>query len=1005
VLLGLCALILMPAVRADVVRGLPFTRSYPLEEIGNVSRGVRLSFDPFGRLALIQEGAYTVLNDTSWVDLADGSAGIGMANAVQGVDGQLYYGGRSSWGTVQRTATGHLRPLPLVPAAPPSWTQTASFDHIVATSDGVYFAGINGGVVFWSFAKREHRFFARPEISTIFRVGNRVFASSHGGPLQYVDCEAGILRDVPGTALRGAAVDLAAELDETHTLIYVRDGRLLVFDGESLSPWDAQLRHDLAGTVTGLRRLIDGGVAVAVTGKGLFFVSPEGEVRLALTTPQYHRIAQLATKEAGVLWMAVEDAIEKVLYRSPVTSFGQRLGLPVSWPQLVHWNDRTVVSTSGRLYQAVPGPPGSPSRFELLPQQLDAGAWAIASNGPSLLVGNVTGVYEAEPDGRFVRIAAVKDVALLAMVGDELCFAIGRTEIAALRWTEGRWTECAPRIPGVVLPVVMHPTRSSVWLESGASKAMRLSLEDGQLKLTTISGLPWAETQWTNVGIVGDTVVLSGSRGGRVFYDEKTQRRRDAPELRDLLNRSPHWITRIKEDESGTLWATHNQGVVTFTPKAGSYEIDTATFDLINDLNPFVVVLPGNEVWFTGSRSLHRVERRQAVPPHAGLQPMLVSVADGRTNVELFDGHSSPAAPLPLRFEQNSLSFRLFAGGYAWRRAPRYEFRLNHGDRWTPLGSGSLLNFSGLSEGSYQLEMRVAQAREPAPQPISFAFQIFPPWHRTWPAYTLYGIGLLAGVVGIVHWSSQRARRRNAVLERLVRQSTGQLKIAMEKLNEETRNAATLAERDRLAGEIHDSLQQGLSGLMLQLDATLKLPSLSPDVRSRLDVARNMVSFTRHEVQHAVWDMESPLLAGTELGEALRKLTALIETGPAAIEVSVSGPPVALPPTTKHHLLRIAQEGITNAVRHASARRISIHLEYRTDEVALAIHDDGIGFDAEQVMTKSIGHFGLRGLRGRAAKISGELRIESAAGRGTLIRVSAPLATPAQPSSHASTAT
>src|SRR5688572_11690170 len=111
----------------------------------------------------------------------------------------------------------------------------------------------------------------------------------------------------------------------------------------------------------------------------------------------------------------------------------------------------------------------------------------------------------------------------------------------------------------------------------------------------------------------------------------------------------------------------------------------------------------------------------------------------------------------------------------------------------------------------------------------------------------------------------------------------------MQQLNEETRNAATVAERNRLAGEIHDSLQQGLSGLILQLDATLKLPALAPDVRSRLLVARNMVSFTRHEVQHAVWDMESPLLDDAELGTALQKMATLISPGTPWVEIKVSG--------------------------------------------------------------------------------------------------------------------
>jgi signal transduction histidine kinase len=209
----------------------------------------------------------------------------------------------------------------------------------------------------------------------------------------------------------------------------------------------------------------------------------------------------------------------------------------------------------------------------------------------------------------------------------------------------------------------------------------------------------------------------------------------------------------------------------------------------------------------------------------------------------------------------------------------------------------------------------------------------------------------------------------------------------MDKLNEETRHTATLAERHRLAGEIHDSVQQGLSGLMLQLDATLKLTPLPEAIRSRLSVARNMVSFTRHEVQQAVWNLESPLLEDTELGDALQKLARLISPGIAEIEVLVSGTPRPLTPTVKHDLLRIAQEALTNAVRHAEPTHVTLRLTYDVDDVELTVTDDGKGFDPAAVLSHGIGHFGLRGLRGRAQKIGGHLDIESTPGLGTCIKV------------------
>src|SRR5690606_4045797 len=127
---------------------------------------------------------------------------------------------------------------------------------------------------------------------------------------------------------------------------------------------------------------------------------------------------------------------------------------------------------------------------------------------------------------------------------------------------------------------------------------------------------------------------------------------------------------------------------------------------------------------------------------------------------------------------------------------------------------------------------------------------------------------------------------------------------------------------------IHDSVQQGLSGMILQLDATLKLATLPPDVRSRLEVARKMVAFTRQEVQQAIWDLESPLLEKADLGDAIRLIAEMVTSGMTHVDFSVQGGPVRLDSASQHHLLRIAQEGITNAVRHSRSERIRVDLRY-----------------------------------------------------------------------------
>jgi signal transduction histidine kinase len=970
-------------------RGLPFSRFYSFEEIGNASRGARLGFDEVGRLAVTNAGCYLVLNDTAWLDRADKEAVTpAMQRIVFGPDGQAYYCAFGSWGTVEQSPQRLLRPHPLRPKSRPAWTLSSNFSEILVVGDAVYFGGYNG-VVYWNRATDDFLFLEVPEVSRIFALGEKVFVSSHRFGIQLVDVPQRRLTPVIAGQGEATCVDQVTALDAGRALVSMMDRRLLQFDGQQLLPWSGSLGEQTVTRVSGLQRLADGSVAVALSGQGLYRLTAQGDLIAAFTTPEYHRITDLATREPGVLWLATESGVEKLLYESALTVFGQRLGLPVSWPQVVSWRDRIVVASGGRLYETMPASsPGAgqlpeTSRFQLVPDQPAEEVWGLAAHDNQLLIGTSAGVFARKADGHFESILPGINVARLVVTGGDLCYVIGLYEITALRFRDGRWSECTARVPGVGYPAVVHASAEAAWIELGANRVARLSVRGTQLHARVLDQFPWADPRWINVGIVDDKVILSGMPAGRVYFDEKQETFTAAPALDQMLRRIPQPITRLKQDDTGVIWAAYDRGLLRIDPKPDGYEVRPESFGRIQDRFPNILLLPGGDVWLGTAQSLYHVDPHLASLPPPRFQPMLVSMIDTRTNRELL----APHPPAKLTYAENSLALRFFAGGYASRQPLGYEYVLHRGDNhWRPANSGSLLTLTDLREGDYRLEVRIA-GQEPQAEPLLFSFTINPPLYRTWYAYALYVLGGTAVVLGVVRWSEHRTRARNVVLENLVSHRTDELRVAMQQLNEETRNAATLAERDRLAGEIHDSLQQGLSGLMLHLDATLKLANLPEDVRTRLGTARNMVSFTRHEVQHAVWDMETPLLQDTELGEALRKLVALISPGGARAEVTVTGQPVELPSATKHHLLRIAQEAITNAVRHAAARTIAIHLAYDASSLTLRITDDGRGFVPSAMLAGGIGHFGLRGLRGRAGKIGGDLQIDSAPGRGTTVLV------------------
>lgn len=262
-----------------------------------------------------------------------------------------------------------------------------------------------------------------------------------------------------------------------------------------------------------------------------------------------------------------------------------------------------------------------------------------------------------------------------------------------------------------------------------------------------------------------------------------------------------------------------------------------------------------------------------------------------------------------------------------------------------------------------------------------------PPW---WNWKYTAGLGTLCVVVFAISFLWIRTLRRR------VEERTRELKATMARLQQETETSATLVERDRLAGEIHDSLEQGLNGIMMQLDGVdSKLSEDSNDARHYLEMARNMVRFSRAEVRHSLWNLESELLAKGNLGAALTEIARQMSSSNRfQVGIQVSGTAVQLPPATEHHLLRICQEALNNALKHAEAKTIQITLNYSEKFVQLRVADDGRGFAPDQVLTGTGMHLGLRNLRSRARKIKGRLDVISQPAKGTTIEVIVPTGAP-----------
>lgn len=288
------------------------------------------------------------------------------------------------------------------------------------------------------------------------------------------------------------------------------------------------------------------------------------------------------------------------------------------------------------------------------------------------------------------------------------------------------------------------------------------------------------------------------------------------------------------------------------------------------------------------------------------------------------------------------------------------------------LATGSRIRISGISSvtsiGGFILRVEdklQLLARTPADVKL-----LAPPPFWTVRHVSLLAAALIAVIFGILVVS--RAHRR------------GEQKIQRREFE------AVLAERGRFAREIHDSLAQGLTSVSLQLECVRDQLTENPaSAAHHVETARSLVRDSLKEARRTVWNLRPLALEEAALVTALQRYAAhLTDAGRIAFHQQIEGTPRPLPPSREDTLLRIGQEALTNAARHASATEIHLTLRFGPGWVTLSIKDNGQGFD---VVTRVGQGFGLTGMRERVAAHNGSLSIDSRPGHGT--EVSATLLT------------
>jgi signal transduction histidine kinase len=249
--------------------------------------------------------------------------------------------------------------------------------------------------------------------------------------------------------------------------------------------------------------------------------------------------------------------------------------------------------------------------------------------------------------------------------------------------------------------------------------------------------------------------------------------------------------------------------------------------------------------------------------------------------------------------------------------------------------------------------------------------------------------GRVAGFIGIRFTKRREFRPEELDLSQaLAHQAT--LAMELMRLSRESQQAAVMAERNRLARDIHDTLAQGLTGVIVQLEAAedAEAQNLTKDAAAHRERASELARESLQEARRSVHALRPLLLAGKNLCAAIEALIRKMVTDTnLRAEFTIQGEPQPLPQEWEENLLRVAQEVLANTLRHAQASHFEVHFAFDQQAIRLELRDDGSGFDP----AKRHDGFGLLGIKERVESMGGGLTVQSAPENGTTILVVLPL--------------
>jgi len=651
----------------------------------------------------------------------------------------------------------------------------------------------------------------------------------------------------------------------------------------------------------------------------------------------------LATRD-GSVWVATDDGLARWRDAKPVV-YGERDGLP-------------------------------DSRVQSLFQDADGRLWASTAGGLAYLEGD-----------RFVAVGALPGNEIYSMTGDTSgnLWVSGKKGLGRL--TRGRfveniaWSALGRRQQAKVIVADRGGVWLSFWQDGGV-----MFLKDGKVEASYGPAQGLGAGHVAGLRLDADGALWAATEDGGLSRI-KEGRVATLTVANGLPCNTVHWSTL---DDDGALWMYMACGLARVTredlaawiadpgrrvaPKLWGAADGVPLLALTPAyFNPPVARGPDGKLWFVSGADVQLFD-----PAHLPSNPVpppthIVTLVADQVSYPIADGLRLPTLVRDLAIEFAALSL-------VDPKGMRFRYRLEgHDTDWQEAGDRRQATYTNLSPGSYRFRVKASNNSGVwNEEGARFDFAILPAFYQA----TWFRLACAVLVIGLT-WGAFQLRLRMRI-RRLHRQFEATLE-------------ARVAERTRIARDLHDTLLQRFHGLLLQFQAAFNLlPDRPRESRQVLERAIDRVAEAITEGRDAVQGLRTAAPETNNLADSLKALAEDLaqESGRAvAVRIDAQAPPSAPPlrGAVRDEAFRIAGEALRNAFRHADATEVRVEICHDPRRLDVRICDDGKGIAAEVLRTGSRqGHFGLGGMRERAALIGGTLAIRERAEGGTEVALSVP---------------